>query len=240
MAEGRADLWYQGLFWLNMTWATLIFRLRTRGLQHVPAHGPVLLVSNHQSYLDPIMVGLAARRHLWYLARKSLFRNPVFAWMIRSVNAVAIDHHGLGIEGLRAVLQLLEAGRGVLVFPEGERTYTGAIQPLRPGIQLLLKRAQAPLVPVGLAGAFDVWPRSQRWPGLTPLFLPAARGGIAVVIGAPLDPRYFAELPRERALAELRGELCKLQAEAEHLRRGALLAHTGPTTCAPEQTAERA
>jgi 1-acyl-sn-glycerol-3-phosphate acyltransferase len=220
MAEGRADLWYRAWFWFNMTWATLGFSMRTRGLDQVPAHGPVLLISNHQSYLDPILVGLAARRFLWYLARKSLFRHPVFAWMIRSVNGVAIDQEGVGIEGLRAVLQLLEQARGVVVFPEGHRTRTGAIQPLKPGIQLLLKRAQqVPVLPVGIAGAFGAWPPSQILPTFGPLFLPPGRGTIAVVIGPPLDNRHLAGLKREELLDYLFQAIRQVQAQAERLRR---------------------
>src|SRR5262249_19349437 len=159
----------------------------TEGAHHVARHGPVLLIANHQSFLDPLLVGLAARRHLHFLARKTLFRNPFFGGFIRSLNAVPVDQEGTGIEGLRIVLRLLKAGHAVIVLPEGGRTYDGAIQALQPGIQLLMKRSLAPVVPVGIAGAYDALSRWRTWPVWAPLFLPAGKGTLAVSVGKPLE-----------------------------------------------------
>ena len=94
------------------------------------------------------------------------------------------------------------------------------MQPLRPGVQLLIKRTEAPIVPVGIAGAYDAWPRTQLLPTPAPLFLPAD-GGIAVVAGAPLDAGPLAKLPRDRCLAELFEALRSVQQQAERLRRKA-------------------
>src|SRR5262245_2125718 len=126
---------------------TLGFSYRFAGTAHVPKKGPALVIANHQSFLDPWIVGMAVKRPLTYLARKTLFRNRLFAAMIRSVNAVPIDQEGVGKEGIRAVLEALEKGQAVLVFPEGSRTPDGVMHELRPGIQLLIKRARAPIVP---------------------------------------------------------------------------------------------
>src|SRR5947208_16425074 len=109
--------WYEAGFWLSFTGMTLAFSLRTEGYRSVPPAGPALLIANHQSFLDPVLVGLAARRHLHYLARRTLFRNPAFAVLIRSLNAVPIDQAGFAREGLRVILEQLHAGNAVLVFP---------------------------------------------------------------------------------------------------------------------------
>jgi 1-acyl-sn-glycerol-3-phosphate acyltransferase len=217
MEDTLAYLWYETFFWLSGATMTLGFSLRTEGMRHVPKSGPALLVANHQSFLDPDLVGLAARRHLCYLARKTLFRNRVFAWAIRSLRALPIDQKGIGIEGIRDILDQLQAGRAVLVFPEGERTHDGLIHPLRPGIALLIKRSKAPVVPIGIAGAYQAWPRHRAWPIPAPLFLPAQKGRIAVSIGRPLDGHRLAELPRERLLADLLQELQKAHAKADQL-----------------------
>jgi 1-acyl-sn-glycerol-3-phosphate acyltransferase len=214
-----SSLWYEGTFWASMTGLTLGFSLRTEGMEHVPRHGPALLIANHQSFLDPPLVGVAARRPLRYLARKTLFRRPALAWLIRSLNAVPIDQEGLGLEGLRVILHQLQAGQAVLVFPEGERTHDGSILPLRPGIQLLIKRARAPIVPVGIAGAFEAWPRWRPFPIPAPLFLPPGKGTLAVSVGPPLDAHHFLELPRDRVLAELFAHLQHVAQRAERLRR---------------------
>src|SRR5205085_9333441 len=125
------------------------FSFRWEGGRRVPKQGPVLLVANHQSFLDPVAVGIAARRHLCYLARKTLFTNPTFGAFLRSVNVVPVDQEGVAKDGLRTVLDLLRADQAVLVFPEGERTLNGRMSPLRPGVHLLIKRSQVPIIPVG-------------------------------------------------------------------------------------------
>jgi 1-acyl-sn-glycerol-3-phosphate acyltransferase len=198
---------------------SLGFSLRTEGSARVPTKGPALLIANHQSYLDPVVMGLASRRPLCYLARKTLFKNPIFAWLIRSLNAVPIDQEGVGKEGIKAVLELLRAGRAVVVFPEGNRTEDGKMRALKPGIQLLLKRTEAPVLPVGIAGAYDAWPRQQKWPMPSPLFWPATPRTMAVSVGRPLDSRRLSQLPREQVLDELTRELQNVVARAEKLRR---------------------
>ena len=216
--DALSYLWYETFFWVSGAAMTLGFSLRTEGMRHIPRNGPALLIANHQSFLDPDLVGLAARRHLCYLARKTLFHNRIFAWMIRSLKAVPVDQQGIGIEGMRIILEQLRMGRAVLIFPEGQRTYDGSINPPRPGVALLIKKSQAPVVPVGIAGAYQAWPRHRLFPIPAPLFLPAQRGRIAVSIGRPLDGRRLAELPREQLLDELFQELKKVHDKAQRLR----------------------
>jgi len=221
MQDWLSYLVYETTYWVSMVLMTLGFSLRSEGRQRVPRTGPVLLIANHQSFLDPILVGLCSRRHLCYLARKTLFNYPVFAWLIRNLGAVPIDQEGVGKDGIRIILEQLRAGRAVVVFPEGTRTPDGAMHALRPGIHLLIKRTQAPIVPVGIAGAFAAMPCGQNIPKLAPLFFPAGKAALAVSVGRSLDARRFGELPREQALAELFDELQKVAQQAERLRRKA-------------------
>jgi 1-acyl-sn-glycerol-3-phosphate acyltransferase len=214
-----AYLWYEGAFFSGMAAMTLGFSLRTEGRGNMPARGPVLVIANHQSYLDPLLVGLAVHRHLCYLARKSLFKKPEFARLIRSFNAVPIDQEGVGKEGLKTILHQLRLDQAVLIFPEGERTETGMMNELRPGVHLLIRRSEVPLLPVGIAGAFDAWPRTRRYPLPAPLFLPAGKNTIAVSVGKPLDGRKYSDMPRDQALKELFDEIQKVQTRAERLRR---------------------
>lgn len=219
MADLLARWWYRLNFWVQGAALSLGFSLRTEGMRYVPRTGPAVLIANHQSFLDPSLVGVAARRRLCYLARKSLFKHRLVAWFIRSLNAVPVDQEGVGIEGLRVLLQKLREGEAVMIFPEGTRTPTGAVQPLMPGIHLLVKRAPAPIIPVGIAGAFEAWPSTRLLPVPAPLFVPAGRGTLAVAIGPPLDGRRLASLPREQVLQELREALQRMHERAEALRR---------------------
>lgn len=208
------DLHYWTVFWtLTLGWS-----YRGSGRHHFPRTGPALVLANHQSFLDPIFVSLAAGRPLSFLARSSLFRGGRFDRLIRRYGAVPIDR-GFGKEGIRTVIDQLNAGRAVLVFPEGERTRTGELQPLKAGVSLLIDRVRVPIVPVGLAGAFAAWPRGRKLPTAAPLVLPGNGKGIAVHVGQPIPPGRYAGLPREAVIADLERELREAKAAAERVRR---------------------
>ena len=196
---------YYSVFGPSFALATAGFSLRMFGRANVPRSGPAVLVANHQSFLDPWLVGQSAPRRLRYLARDSLFRLGPFGQLIRGFGAVPIDR-GFGKEGLRAVLDLLAQGEAVLVFAEGERTATGELQPLRPGVGLLISRAKCPVVPVGIAGAYAVWPRHRSLPAPRPVWAPAGRG-IGVAFGRAVAPESFGGLGRDAVLARLGAEL---------------------------------
>jgi 1-acyl-sn-glycerol-3-phosphate acyltransferase len=184
----------------------------------VPTSGPLLVLANHQSMFDPVLVGLASRRYLSYLARKNLFEQPVLAPLIRSLNAIPIDR-GLGKDGIQAVLDALGQGQAVLMFPEGERTHNGEVQPLKPGVSLLIKRLNCPIVPVGIAGAFAAWSRFTKIPHPSPLFLPPGASTIAVSVGRPIDPARYKGKARDAMMVDLYSELVKQYSAAERRRR---------------------
>jgi 1-acyl-sn-glycerol-3-phosphate acyltransferase len=219
MPPWLSQSWHAAAFWVSGTGLTLFSSLRTEGAHHVPRRGPVILVSNHQSVLDSVLIGVAARRQLWHLARDTLFHPKWFAQIMRSFNAVPVNQEGTGIHGLRQMLQLLREGKAVTLFPEGQRTSTGRMQQLMPGVSLLIKRAPAPIVPLGIAGSFDAWPRTRWLPRLSPIFLPAGKATIAVSVGPPLDPRRYENMAREEMLADLFKVLQSMQEQAEKLRR---------------------
>src|SRR5258707_10764070 len=111
------NLWYDFCYTVAWTSLTALNSYRFEGGRHVPPTGPGLLVANHESFLDPALVGLSVHRRVCYLARKTLFRNPLFAWLIHSLNAVPVNQEGVAKEGLKTVLHLLEQGQAVVVFP---------------------------------------------------------------------------------------------------------------------------
>jgi 1-acyl-sn-glycerol-3-phosphate acyltransferase len=202
---------------------TALFSLRTTGAHHVPRDGPVLVLSNHQSFLDPILVGLAVPRYVRFVHRQTLKKNRLLAWVMASLRAIPIDHKGFSRAGLQATLDVLAAGHCVGMFPEGERTHDGKAEPFKPGIALLLKRVKAPIVPVGIAGAYSAFSRHRKIPRLAPLFLPPTDATIAVSVGAPIDPTRFAKRSREEMLDELREAVTVETARANDLRRQSAL-----------------
>jgi len=153
------------LGWLGfrLMYATY-FRWRVFNAERVPQTGGVILASNHASFLDPPLVGSGLNRAINYLARVSLFRFPGIGALLRSWNAVPVDRDGSGAAGLKAILDRLLAGGGVILFPEGTRTHDGKLQPARSGIGLIVIKSQAPIVPVRTFGTFEAYGRNHKFP----------------------------------------------------------------------------
>lgn len=142
----------------------MLFRLRGRGQEHVPAAGPVLLVANHSSVLDPPLVGSVTPRPLSFLAKAELFEIPLFGALIRRLNARPVRREGADPAALRLGLKILEAGGVLLVFPEGTRGDESTLRPAKPGAGMLAVLSGAPVVPVYIEGSGRAWPRGRSWP----------------------------------------------------------------------------
>jgi len=139
--------------------------------------GPVILAMNHQSYLDPPLAGICCRRAIFFLARRTLFDQPLLGWILPKLNVIPVDQEGSDRSALRAVIRVLRAKEGVLVFPEGSRTLDGNLQPVEPGIGLVIAKTLAPVVPMRIFGAHEALPRGGGR-------LRFAR--ITIVVGEPL------------------------------------------------------
>ena len=146
------------------TLAIAAWGLRGYGTGHVPAGGTIL-AANHQSFLDPLLIGLAiSTRQLHFIARRTLFRFPPFAWAIRGLNAHPIDRGRGDLAAIRVTLEILRAGGAIVMFPEGTRTHTGRLGPIKLGVTRIAARAGVPVVPVLVEGSRIVWPRSNPLP----------------------------------------------------------------------------
>jgi 1-acyl-sn-glycerol-3-phosphate acyltransferase len=202
---------YDLLHFVSRLTAIVFFRIRCTGRHRVPAEGGALVCSNHQSFFDPVLVGLAFDRRLNYLARRTLFRFAPFRWWIEFLDAIPIDRDGFGIGGIKETLKRLKRGEMVLIFPEGTRTKDGSVASLRPGFVALARRGRTALVPVGLDGAYDAWPRDSRFPRPSP---------IHICIGEPISPETVAALTDEQLIEELERRIrdCHAQASSGRLR----------------------
>src|SRR5215212_9573981 len=181
-------------FWYAMLWcpcyaiSQVWFHFKFSGKGHVPVDGPVLLVSNHQSNLDPVLVGIACPRQLKYLARQGLFFWPFSLW-IRSLGAVPIDRERGALSGIRTTLELLKKQNAVLVFPEGSHTENGMVDVMLPGFCLLARRSGATIVPVGIVGAFEALRRSAIVP---------RPNAIRLAFGPPISKEQAAQFSDEQ------------------------------------------
>ena len=147
----------------------LVFDLKVYGRQHVPSKGGVLLISNHQSYLDPVLIGVYLERPMTYMAKSELFENKYFGWLIRALNAFPIKQRAGDVGAIKETIKRLKAGALLNVFPEGARTFTGELGPIEPGSALVIRRAGVPVVPCVIQGSFEAWPRTTKLPKPHPI-----------------------------------------------------------------------
>lgn len=152
-----------GWLFFRFIYATY-FRWKVFNAERVPKEGPVILASNHASFLDPPLVGSGFNRRCNFLARESLFRFWGIGALLRSWQAVPVDRDGGGAGGLRAILDRLLAGGIIILFPEGTRSRDGNLQPARSGIGLTVIKSTAPVVPVRVFGTFEAYGRTTKFP----------------------------------------------------------------------------
>lgn len=208
----RNWVWFSFQMLMQVVFTTWL-RYRARGTEQVPETGGALLVVNHQSFLDPLLVGLPLQRPVSYLARDSLFRVPMLGWILRHTYVQAINREAASTAVLRETVRRMEAGYLCGIFPEGTRSMDGSVGAFKPGFVALVRRAAVPVIPVGVAGAHAAMARG-RW------FLRPRR--VCVVFGEPLSPEAllpFREKGREQELVDLvRQRVIECQAEAEAWR----------------------
>jgi len=137
--------------------------LEVEGWEEIP-EGACLFASNHQSMVDPPLLGSCLPREISFVARRSLFDNPVFGFVIRACHSIPLDRGQADVGAIRAALAALSAGRGLLIFPEGTRSADGVIAEAKAGAGLLACKSGAPVVPIQIRGARDVLPRGALFP----------------------------------------------------------------------------
>ena len=142
--------------------ARVAFQYRAYGQENIIEEGPAIMAVNHQSYLDPPLVGITCKNELYYLARKTLFEKKLLGPIISRVNALPVDLSRGDLAAFRSILKLLQEGHRTVIFPEGTRSLTGQIQKARPGIGMIIARTLAPVVPMRIFGSFEAWPKGGK------------------------------------------------------------------------------
>jgi glycerol-3-phosphate dehydrogenase (NAD(P)+) len=128
------------------------FRLSRIGREHIPADGPVILASNHRSFLDPFVIAVMTKRPIYFVAKKELFVNRPIAWLLGALGAFPLDRHGGDEAAMATAKAILERGDGVLIFPEGTRIRPGALGRAKRGVGRLALETGAPVVPIAVHG----------------------------------------------------------------------------------------
>jgi 1-acyl-sn-glycerol-3-phosphate acyltransferase len=175
-------------------------RIKVYGIQNVPKTGGVIIASNHASYLDPPAVGASSRRMRMthFMARDTLFRNPLMGAFLRRVGVIPLDRTKGDLKAMKTAIQLLKDGACVALFPEGTRSENGELQAPKPGIGFLVAKGEAPVVPVYVHGSFEAWSRHSG--GLQ-------RKPVTVIYGKLITSEEIQKLGKGREAYPLIGEL---------------------------------
>ena len=192
--------------WMFRIQLTLVYRIRVHGLEKFPEPGKTLICSNHQSFLDAVVLGVTCPQPLNYLARKTLFDVATPVRMFLSLNdAIPFDRDAVGLEGIKESLKRLKRGEMVVMFPEGTRSSDGELLPFKPGFDLLARRTKSRLLPIALDGCYKAFPRD----ALLPKF-----GEIRVVIAEPIEYNQYKDWSPEETRTILENRVAELLATA--------------------------
>ncbi|MDP9292365.1 MAG: 1-acyl-sn-glycerol-3-phosphate acyltransferase [Verrucomicrobiota bacterium] len=169
--------WYTVGYNLSRAIALAMFSFRVVNRERIIEEGGVILAMNHQSYLDPPLAGIACKRDIYFLARKTLLQWPILGPIFPKINVVPVDQERADMSALKTVIKLVRAGHCTVVFPEGGRTRDGQLQPAQPGLGLIIAKTLAPVVPMRIFGAFEAYPIGAKYPKPHP---------ITIVVGHPI------------------------------------------------------
>jgi 1-acyl-sn-glycerol-3-phosphate acyltransferase len=178
------------------------FRIKVEGRENVPKRGPVILASNHRSFLDSIFIPLVLRRRVTFVAKAEYFDDPKTAWFFRGVGQIPIRREGgsASERALASAAEVLAAGGVFGIYPEGTRTRDGFLHRGHTGVARLSLRTGTPIVPVGLIGTDEVQPVDKRMPRIF--------RRVTLRFGEPLDAARYADADVEHlALRELTDEV---------------------------------
>jgi len=219
--RGEGTSRFQQLSWnvgrlISRIVSVLFFKLHVSGQTNIPKTGGVLMVSNHQSFLDPWLVGIAPSRQLHYMARDTLFNKTggvggFLHFLLELWNAFPVKRGSADLTSIRTAVERLSAGYVLNIFPEGTRTEDGTIGPIAAGLSLILNRCKTEpppvILPTIIDGAFEAWPRDKK--------VPRVMGGstIRIYYGTPIPATEWKALSSEELARRIRWELVKLQYE---------------------------
>lgn len=186
-----------------------VFGVRARFVEPLPERGGLIVLSSHQSHLDPVLLGVACNRRLSSLARSSLYAFKPFGALITALDAIPIDRKASAVVAMKKVIGRLEEGAAVIIFPEGTRTATGRLGELKAGFALIAKRAAVPIVPVAIVGAWECWPKTRLFP---------RPGRVRVEFGRLIGAEEVAALDDQALVAECAARIAALDAAGRAAR----------------------
>jgi 1-acyl-sn-glycerol-3-phosphate acyltransferase len=164
----------------------IFWRFKKGGTEFIPQKGGVIIASNHAAYVDPPFVGAASPRELYYLAKRELFNNSLFGWLIRKYNAFPVTRGSFDRKAIPQAVTLLNEGKALLLFPEGTRSRDGNFLEPKLGIGKIAKEAGVPIVPAYIANSGNL------------LLTFVKRKKLVILFGSPILKSWLDKIPQNK------------------------------------------
>lgn len=174
------------------------YKFRVIGIDHI-YKGGAFIACNHSSYYDPALLSVAWPERLHFLAEEPLFRNRLFGFYIRKLNAHPIHGSIQDLSTFKIIKKLLKSHQKIIMFPEGIRSHHGLLHPFKPGLAKLALHTNTPIIPAYIDGLFHIWSRHKS--------LPKLGGNITCAFGKPLFPESYQHFEKKEAVLALTRDL---------------------------------
>jgi 1-acyl-sn-glycerol-3-phosphate acyltransferase len=136
-----------------------LFSVDIKGLENIPETGAAVLLSNHTSFMDSIILGTFPRRQIWFMAKNSEYRNPLMTWAMIKARSFPVRRYTIDVAAMRNAIRIVQQGHILGIYPEGERCWDNSLLPMRFGTMRLALALGKPVIPVGISGAYELMPR---------------------------------------------------------------------------------
>jgi 1-acyl-sn-glycerol-3-phosphate acyltransferase len=136
-----------------------VFSVDIQGLDNIPEHGSAILLSNHTSFLDSIILGVFPKRNIWFMAKNSQYKGSFLTWALRHLRSFPVRRYITDAQAVRNAIRIVQQGHILGIFPEGERTWDNTLLPFKYGTIRLVLALGRPVIPVGISGAYELMPR---------------------------------------------------------------------------------
>ncbi len=182
----------------------LLVRLQIEGADNLPRKGPAILVVNHVDIVDPPVLVISTRRHIFFMAKEELFSVPVFGGLMRTAGTISVRRKAVDRQALRAALNVLERGGVLGLFPEGTRSKTDELLPFKKGGFIMAIKAQAPIVPVAVQSGRDAMRKGSA------IIRPVT---VSIRVGQPIETAGLSVTDRDALIVRAREQIAAMLAE---------------------------